>query len=187
MIYLNSSPTAASVRSFWLVVALLYAALVFLLGRLAFPSTYFALTTVGAALAFASFAAVRPAILQRTYAITSSVIRKRLVGLVRAWVVRVVFWVTIYPNRFLQDGSGESGDFRSGWLPKEIAHLIGGSEREEVAKDNPEISWLKTFLLWIGETRNWWVAGLIPFMLLLAVLDVGESRRAQPEETYTLY
>lgn len=189
MIYLPSAATAASVKGFWTVLLLLGAALAGGLYRLVLPHPVFLAGCVAALLGLAAIAWRRPVKLQTAYTVCSGTIRKRIVPGVRRWILAVVFFLVILPNRSLGRRMPGASFVQSdrGWKAKEISNLIGGSgDADIVPGDEGNASWLTMLCRWMRETRNGWAFALLPFMLLLSVLNVDE-KSAQSEETYTLF
>lgn len=189
MIYLPSAPTAASVKGFWTVVLLLWLGLAGAVYYLLLP--HLAVLAV-CFLAVAGVCAVawgKPTMLQTAYTVCSGTIRKRIVPAARQWVLAAVFLTVILPNRIFGRRMTGTSFVQSdgGWKEKEISNLVGGSEAADIVEGEVgDASWLSMLCRWIRKTKNGWAFALLPYMLILSVLNVREES-AHSEETYTLF
>jgi hypothetical protein len=48
-------------------------------------------------------------------------------------------------------------------------------------------SWIVTYLSWCAHPRNLWTVWLIPYLLLLSLLETEEQKNSVPSNIYTLY
>ncbi len=75
------------------------------------------------------------------------------------WVSRVSVDRTAYAHQ--HSASGESGTAPEGWMSSLFA--------------------------WAGNSKSFWVIGLLPFFLLLSILQFEEAKDEVPSDIYTLY
>jgi hypothetical protein len=76
----------------------------------------------------------------------------------------------------------------SGWTRRQAPRTMNYLSSSDLGPpDRRKRGWLRAYVAWAGQSRNLWALGLIPFLLLLALLeeDVGTSPPAHG--IYTLY
>jgi hypothetical protein len=168
----------AWLRAFWLVQSA--TASLLLWAALAAASR----PGAGALVVFALLAApglVWPHAMAKPYRAYNFAVR-RFAELSSSVVTRVCLW-GIFPavgmvGSQMKMKPDEAAGF--GWAPREAP--AGGSAPELQNSD-----WLASFLAWSGRNDNRWSLALLPFLLLLALLEEDPEEETLEHDVYTLY
>ena len=76
---------------------------------------------------------------------------------------------------------------RSQWIPRETLAPAAYSALHAVPMKRPsEHGWISDFLLWASRSGNLWVVCLLPFLILLSVLETDDEG-SFPSGIYTLF
>ncbi|MEX2380829.1 MAG: hypothetical protein WD490_00445 [Opitutales bacterium] len=187
---LPASPSATEVKSFWIVLIFFAVSAAGLIYRFFGPSTGFIIACLAAIFIVGVAGIIVPSVFRYGYKGTRALIRIILVQFACLWISGVVFIFILLPNRLYGSWTTPSL-FRSGnslWDQKSIQSLVGGSGSSDLVVDGTEdAAWLVLLLRWIKGTRNWWMLSLIPFMLLLSLIDSEKEDKLLSKDTYTLY
>jgi hypothetical protein len=189
MLYLPISRPTPALVSFGIVSAVLGLLVCLLVYFLLLPSPILLLLALLWPAGFVGAFLLDPLWLMKPYGLYNRVALRWVIPAVRSWVLAVTFGVVFAANRpFSQRLRAAGGDGRTTWHPKTIEHILGDSGEGDVAVDETMGGrWLPALIQWSRRTRNWWVIALVPFMVVLRLLDTEEEKRGVSADTYTLY
>jgi hypothetical protein len=74
------------------------------------------------------------------------------------------------------------------WIPRGI--LAPGAYAYQCAFDTPKTSrhhWVWTYVIWVKRSGHWWAVCLLPFLMLLAIIDPDRSSQHFQANIYTLF
>jgi hypothetical protein len=101
----------------------------------------------------------------------------------RLWVLAVLYYGVFMPvgwagslMRVAAPKSGESLWTEHSPFCEDIRFSACGTQK-----------WLTAYLSWCRPSRNRWAIWLVPFLLLLTILETEEQTDSVPTNTYTLY
>ena len=74
------------------------------------------------------------------------------------------------------------------WLPRQsLASTSDKTLQTKVGGREPADGWIVRYVTWVLESREVWRLFLLPFLLLLFLLQSSEEELTVPENTYTLF
>jgi hypothetical protein len=108
----------------------------------------------------------------------------------RLYVTRVCLY-TIFPAVGLL-GSSMKMDSRdvveSGWTRRRHAGTIAFRSPADLdSQAAQERNWFRTYLSWAARSENRWSFGLVPFLMLLALVEEDVATSRPEHDIYTLY
>lgn len=106
----------------------------------------------------------------------------------RTWLMGICFYVIVVAvgrsGASLRLSRPDSG--QSLWVLRPDSSAARNGFERVVATDESSKSWISNFIKWSGRSRNLWACGVLPFLVLLSVLD-PEPDNTVPKEIYTLF
>ena len=108
-------------------------------------------------------------------------IARKLANWATKWLMFVCYHIV-----FLAVGRMGAGLGLARPAPTESMWIKRAGAEPGPVEHNLREHWVKTFFNWTRETGNWWAIGLLPFLLLIAMLDV-EREESFPIGIYTLF
>jgi hypothetical protein len=101
----------------------------------------------------------------------------------RFWLLAVLYYVVFIPvgwaGSLLRITAPDAGE--SLWTRRESLSV----DRRPGTRSTR--SWLAAYLSWCGRDRHQWAMWLVPFLLMLSVLQTEEKKGSVPSDIYTLY
>jgi hypothetical protein len=127
--------------------------------------------------------------LEKPYIFYNRLVRRLVIPLVRYWVLAVTFGVALMANRpFAGRLQAAGGNEETAWHPRTMEEGLGVGSASGVALDeSSDALSLHPLLRWTRQRGNGWMLALVPFVLMLRLLDAGEEKSAMSSDTYTLY
>ena len=173
--------------SFWLVVSVLAGVTMGTLGWLLLSPRW----TVGAIMLAAgsmTFGMLRPEIMAGGYGVWNEASHFVARG-VRLALVTICYFVVLVPLHLsgttLELGRPNRG--QSLWVTRRQPTRTAYFKVFEAANGgSPRRAWIASYVSWACETGNVWAVFLLPFLVLLSILDVPDAPRSVPADIYTV-
>jgi hypothetical protein len=187
MTMLRTPPRSLDLKAFGIVVSLL-AAIIAGVAALTARGPGAGLSLAGiVGLALAAAALLRPGVFRSAYQIWAD-IQRFVTRAARFYVLGIVFgllWLlSLAGARVVRRPTSEQ---LSGWIPRHGDSRTAYESQARIALDVDERShWSAILKSWSTRSGNGWVAGLLPFLGLLAALDPS-GKRSFSSSNYTLY
>jgi hypothetical protein len=189
MLYLPKSRSTPALISFGIVTAGLGFVVCLLAHAFLIASPLWFVAALGWLTALGGVLAWNVLWLEKPYGLYNRLIERVVIRPIRCWILAVTFGVVMLANRPF---AGRMRDLREGrdstWHDNVTQNLLDGAGSTDVAIDEtPDTRWLSAWIGWIRQTGRWWMLGLTPFVLALAIFDTGEEPPKVSGETYSLY
>jgi hypothetical protein len=191
MIILTESPDRVQLYSFLISFGLLISIVVSIIG-LYILGIFFEIIIAGGLLTiimvFVEF--IRRNSMLPLYKLWNSLTRNYSL-ILQKWVNGICFYIIITSvglagknNRF----SNSSNNNPSMWRTRSTLNreAFNSQYNESHDKTNRGGKWIRNYIRWSISTRNKWILGLLPFIILLKIHNVREERKF-PANIYTLY
>ena len=182
MILLPPKPDRLDLNVFWISLSIVAVATV---GWAAYPSIIAPLFVA----ALSAVIGIRfPNVVKRGYAFWRS-LGRFYVRLARIWSIGVCFYVILgitgstRRNLFLSRPP-KGFSMWAPWITPEAA--LYSKPIETARRSRVNTYWLTSYLAWAKNPRHLWAVSLLPFVLLLRLVEGGEKREF-PSNIYTLY
>jgi hypothetical protein len=185
---LPEPPRRAFLRSFWLVLSLCIGGLSAAILALVVSHVW---ACVGGILACALAVSglLWPQICAKPYSAWNHLIRiyvrvtRRVLMSISFYIIFVAVGWSGSSLRLVRPAPTESLWVSRGTLaPSTYAHQYTGTTAA-----SEQAGWTKTYLAWATRSGNFWAVALLPFVFLLAVLDVDQKDAGFPANIYTLF
>jgi hypothetical protein len=190
MILLPGSISTSAITSFWIALGVFAITFLVLIYMYLMPAPIFLASCLTGIVLLVFLLLFKPSLKRVVYVYYKGINRRLLISFVRTTILSVVFYFIIFLNRLyggrLQLSFADSD--RTMWHRKIISNIVGGGGSGDIIIDDIGYrSWLLSLYRWIKETGNWWVLTLVPYMLMLSILDDKKVQTTPSSETYTLY
>jgi hypothetical protein len=178
------APRRAQLRAFWLLQSACATLLVTIAGGLLGGRRYLWLGIVAAVL-FWLCGFWRPSVVASVYGAWERC-AEWYAKAARSLVLKICYYVVFAAvgrvgSRIERDSGNGSLWLRRSTLPAEAY-----ASQCDVPLPASSRSWAISYLAWARASGNFWAAGLLPFLILIAALDTSENN-AYPAAIYTLF
>lgn len=75
---------------------------------------------------------------------------------------------------------------RTMWVPRKTMATTAYDQDNRASRASPRSGWIGTYLSWTARSGQIWAAGLLPFLILLDIVEPGQEKTAPPN-IYTLF